>query len=278
MSNRRKIDNEFYLKLLFIEEFLEKNNIVIMDCNEKEYKIVKNLKKKMRESLNDKIIKQMINHQVEIVEEALLVNEYNLIWNKKIITGGFRNWKKKVTNVIWKNEILNSEKLDDLFMYNFRNGCIKNLLKEQPTYGTLFKRNKRNTNKIENEECKRCGKNEKETWEHILLCEDNEITIDEIDLRTPFDNLRGKSRIWEILRGVYNENFNKLTQKKEEKAVIKRLWNFIYKEFKNRIWIPRCEEIKRIEQKEGIQKIDLRKKRNRIDEDHMTDKDIENKN
>lgn len=43
----------------------------------------------------------------------------------------------------------------------------------------------------------------------------------------------------------------------------------------NRIWIPRCEEIKRIEQKEGIQKIDLRKKRNRIDEDHMTDKDIE---
>lgn len=25
----------------------------------------------------------MINHQVEIVEEALLVNEYNLIWNKK---------------------------------------------------------------------------------------------------------------------------------------------------------------------------------------------------
>ncbi|UZO04077.1 uncharacterized protein OCT59_024476 [Rhizophagus irregularis] len=134
----------------------------------------------MRESLNDKIIKQMINHQVEIVEEALLVNEYNLIWNKKIITGGFRNWKKKVTNVIWKNEILNSEKLDDLFMYNFRNGCIKNLLKEQPTYGTLFKRNKRNTNKIENEECKRCGKNEKETWEHIWLCEDNEITIDEI--------------------------------------------------------------------------------------------------
>ncbi|PKK76491.1 hypothetical protein RhiirC2_772460 [Rhizophagus irregularis] len=251
MSNRRKIDNEFYLELLFIEEFLEKNNIVIMDCNEKEYKIVKNLKKKMRESLNDKLIKQMINHQVEIVEEALLVNEYNLIWNKKIITGGFRNWKKKVTNVIWKNEILNSEKLDDLFI------------------------NKRNTNKIENEECKRCGKYEKETWEHIWLCEDNKITIDEIDLRTPFDNLRGKSRIWEILRGVYNENFNKLTQKKKEKAVIKRLWNFIYKEFKNRIWIPRCEEIKRIEQKEGIQKIDLRKKRNRIDEDHMTDKDIE---
>ncbi|PKK59186.1 hypothetical protein RhiirC2_857472 [Rhizophagus irregularis] len=26
----------------------------------------------------------------------------------------------KVTDVIWKNKILNSEKLDDLFMYNFR--------------------------------------------------------------------------------------------------------------------------------------------------------------
>ncbi|GET64822.1 hypothetical protein RhiirA5_506958 [Rhizophagus irregularis] len=83
---------------------------------------------------------------------------------------------------------------------------------------TLFKRN---TDKIENDICKRCGKNEKETWEHIWLCEDNVFTIDEIvqesiyrfekrleddnkndeikilrnynfNLRTPFDNIERK--------------------------------------------------------------------------------------
>ncbi|PKY49023.1 hypothetical protein RhiirA4_422629 [Rhizophagus irregularis] len=52
-----------------------------------------------------------------------------------------------------------------------------------------------------------------------------------------------------------------LTKKKEEEIIIKNLWNFIYEELKTRIWIPRCEEIKRLEEKEGIQKIDLRKKR-----------------
>jgi hypothetical protein len=78
--------------------------------------------------------------------------------------------------------------------------------------------------------------------------------------------LKIPSRIWEILRGVYNENFNKLTDKKEEKAVIKILWNFIYEEFRKRIWIPRCDEITRIEHEEGIQKIDLWKKRIRMDD------------
>ncbi|PKB94545.1 hypothetical protein RhiirA5_438521 [Rhizophagus irregularis] len=151
----------------------------------------------------------------------------------------------------------------------------------------------------------RCRKEEKETWEHIWH---NEVTIDEIVQESiyrfersledddqhdevkilrnyNFDFirileslsiiLRGKSRIWEILRGVYNENFNLLANKKEEKAIIKRLWNFIYEEFKNRIWIPRCKEIKRLETKEGIQKMDLRKKRNRKDEDVTLDNDIE---
>ncbi|PKK65142.1 hypothetical protein RhiirC2_868946 [Rhizophagus irregularis] len=43
--------------------------------------------------------------------------------------------------------------------------------------------------------------------------------------------------------------------------IIKRLWMFVYDEIKNRLWIPRCEEIKRLEEKANIQKLDLRKKR-----------------
>lgn len=80
-------------------------------------------------------------------------------------------------------------------------------------------------------------------------------------LEQPSIVLRGKSRIWEILRGVYNDNFNKLTNKKEELIIIKCLWNFIYEEYKKRIWIPRCDRIAEIERKEDIKKLDLRRKR-----------------
>ncbi|PKC57728.1 hypothetical protein RhiirA1_472051 [Rhizophagus irregularis] len=49
---------------------------------------------------------------------------------------------------------------------------------------------------------------------------------------------------------------------------------FTYDEIKKRIWIPRCEEIKRLEEKEQIKKIDLRRKRdtndNPVEEDTDT--------
>ncbi|POG75249.1 uncharacterized protein OCT59_001404 [Rhizophagus irregularis] len=207
LSNRKKIDSEFYLELLFIEKLLDNNNIVLKEHEVKEYKKLVEKKKKAREILKDKNIIQMMNYKIDIIDEAF-VNEYNLIWNKKIVLGGYRNWRKKVTDVIWKNKILNSEKLDDLFMYNFRKEfdwettlkfisnrsiftsrqCnqkdtydrsyrIKNILKELPTYDTLLKRN---TNRIDNDLCKRCNKNEKETWKHIWICEGNEVMIDEV--------------------------------------------------------------------------------------------------
>ncbi|RGB41906.1 hypothetical protein C1646_662623 [Rhizophagus diaphanus] len=81
--------------------------------------------------------------------------------------GGFRKWRKKVSDAIWKNEILNSEMIDDLFMYNF-----KKEFDWQSTLEFIIS--------IDDEICRRCRKNEKETWEHIWLCEDNESTIDEI--------------------------------------------------------------------------------------------------
>ncbi|PKY33552.1 hypothetical protein RhiirB3_394891 [Rhizophagus irregularis] len=190
---------------------------------------------------------------------------------KNIIAGGFRKWRKKVSMAMWKNETLNGNKLNDLFMYNFkkefdwrttlefisnrttftkrqcslkdtkeRSYRIKNLLKELPTYETLYKRN---VNCID-----------AETWDHIWCCEDNEATLDEIvresihkyeeylnknDRKEDIMILRnhnvnfitileersnillGKSRIWELLRGVFNDRFNKLTNIKEEQIIIK---------------------------------------------------------
>ncbi|PKC51355.1 hypothetical protein RhiirA1_483922, partial [Rhizophagus irregularis] len=168
----------------------------------------------MQEMLKNKNVINTIKYNFELIDEGLITNEYNLIWNNRLITGGFRSWRKSVTNAMWKNEILNSEKLEDLFMYNYRKEfdwitslefisnriefsqrqCsakdtidrsyrIKNLLKEQPTYKTLYRRN---TNKIDTDKCIRCGKIEQEDWEHIWTCEDNEFSIDEIIRESPY--------------------------------------------------------------------------------------------
>uniref|UniRef100_U9TS70 Uncharacterized protein n=1 Tax=Rhizophagus irregularis (strain DAOM 181602 / DAOM 197198 / MUCL 43194) TaxID=747089 RepID=U9TS70_RHIID len=59
--------------------------------------------------------------------------------------------------------------------------------------------------------------------------------------------------------------------------VIKNLWNFVYEEFKQRIWIPRCDEINEIERKEGIQKTDLRKRKEKSDDDLAINKEEKDK-
>jgi hypothetical protein len=130
---------------------------------------------------------------------------------------------------------------------------IKNLLKEQPTYKTLYRRN---TNKIDTDKCIRCGKIEIEDWEHIWICEDNEFSIDDIIRESPYkfeqilnDSnqseeleilrnyncefiniiespsriLLGKSRKWELIRGIYNAKFNDLSKEKKVKDLIKKL-------------------------------------------------------
>jgi hypothetical protein len=61
--------------------------------------------------------------------------------------------------------------------------------------------------------------------------------------------------------GIFNDNFNKISKIKEEQRVIKELWNFIYDKIKKRIWIPRCKEVRRLEEKEDIRKSDLRLKK-----------------
>ncbi|EXX74870.1 hypothetical protein GLOIN_2v1824527 [Rhizophagus irregularis DAOM 181602=DAOM 197198] len=335
-SNRRKIDSEYYLELLFIEDFLENNEIDMLDANEVTNKCLKEICKLSREFLDLKTFDDMRIDDFELIDEALIINEFNVIWNNRIISGGYRTWRKKITNAIWKNEILNSEKLDDLFVYNYkkefdwittlefisnrtnfsnRQCCdkdtkersyrIKNLLKELPTYTTLFKRN---TNKIESSKCIRCRKYE-EDWEHVWICENNVYSIDKIIQESPYkyevlleannkyDDIKilrnhlcnfltliespsliliGKSRKWELLRGIFNNNFNYLSKIKEDQRVIKDLWNFIYDEIKNRLWIPRCEEVKRLEEKDGIRKWELRLSKQTLDSSIEGNVDIKN--
>ncbi|PKK61632.1 hypothetical protein RhiirC2_791518 [Rhizophagus irregularis] len=297
-SNRRKIDSDYYLELLFIENFLENNEISLTDADENSYNKIKDIRAEMRKMLKDKAVVNKIKHSFEILDEALLTNEYNLIWNNRIITGGYR-----ACNRINFSQRQCGDK--DTIDRSYR---IKNILKERPTYKTLYKRN---TNKIDTPKCIRCGNKEDEDWEHIWICEDNEFSIDEIIQESPYrlekklatlnkdkeikilrDHLcnfltiiespsvilRGKNRKWELIRGIYNNKFNELSDSKEDRMVIKKLWTYTYEEIKKRLWIPRCEEIKRLEEKEQIKKSDLRKKKIMMHEtqENILEIDLEN--
>lgn len=64
-------------------------------------------------SMNNSTIERLPN--CSIMMDGLLINEFNLYWNKSLITGEFRDWAKLKTMVKYKNEFLNSELIEDLF-------------------------------------------------------------------------------------------------------------------------------------------------------------------
>ena len=69
-----------------------------------------------------------------------------------------------------------------------------------------------------------------------------------------------RTKEWELVRGIYNENLTKITKEKAEKEIIWEMWKKCFEEIKM-IWIERCEEIEQIERERGITKHDKRKKR-----------------
>ncbi|GES79573.1 hypothetical protein GLOIN_2v1835445 [Rhizophagus clarus] len=180
-------------------------------------------------------------------------------------------------------EIINKE--EDVAEINLEESYLRKL----PTYKILFERN---TNRISSSICPRCDK-EEENWEHMWTCSDNEQEIREIveeaveieikkkksekktdelqiiqDILCPFvdilyDNsniLVKKTREWELLRGIFNNRFDLITKKIEERLIIRQLWETIYDHIKNKIWIKRCNRVNEIEKEKGITKLDKRKK------------------
>ncbi|PKY56530.1 hypothetical protein RhiirA4_549274 [Rhizophagus irregularis] len=159
-----------------------------------------------------------------------------------------------------------------------------------PTYSVL---NKRGVNGIINDLCPRC-KTVSEDWDHVWICETNEIEIEDLIKRSiceyeqklleenrneevnilkeiMFDFIRileqpsliliGKKREWELLRGVYNENFNKISKKKDIRKVIENLWIYCYENIRSRIWRKRCEVVADIEKEQGLEKKELKKRK-----------------
>ncbi|PKC01141.1 hypothetical protein RhiirA5_427174 [Rhizophagus irregularis] len=107
---------------MFLEEILEADGITLLKwkhlCKEKgmntKGKIpnwFKEIETKILEDqsgkkiIKDKVLIKTIKYNFELVDEVLVTNEYNLIWNDRIITGGYREWRKKVTDAIWKTKV-----------------------------------------------------------------------------------------------------------------------------------------------------------------------------
>ncbi|GBC03182.1 hypothetical protein RclHR1_00500030 [Rhizophagus clarus] len=150
----------------------------------------------------------------------------------------------------------------------------------------------REVNMIESDLCPRC-KEESENWEHVWICEDNEVTIREtideaidkyeqklkqeertedsdsmqqiyIDLRTIlYENsiiIQDKSREWEMLRGISNNRFHKISRK-NVKNLIKELWEDCYEHLRTKIWKRRCDIVNEMKKIKGITKKDKKKRK-----------------
>lgn len=290
ISNRKRLDEELYIELAFMDKFMKKTNINFIDSKEEILSCLDKLRIGLRQEIEKEKNMKIKIWNLSFNEGALTFDEYNLYWKDMIVPGSFRNWHKQCSEIIWKNEMLNSNLIDDLFYYNYKDEFdwkktlnfisnrnryskwevsekdsiertyeIKNFLKILPTYDILFQRE---VNRIESKICIRCKK-EIENWEHLWICENNEYTLKELigrilleyeqkikkkqkddkieisnKINISFINilnekseiLIGKEKIWELIRGVYNNKFNNLTKfnSKEVRLVVDELWEFCY--------------------------------------------------
>lgn len=120
----------------------------------------------------------------------------------------------------------------------------------------------------------------------LLLIKENKLKEVSIlrDINIQFIQiLREKSRIlinytreWELLRGIYNNNFNHISKDKDYKMVIDELWFFCYESIRTNIWNKRCEEVIRLEKLKGVGSAD--KKKRKLEEGTEGNSSIKNNN
>ncbi|PKY32949.1 hypothetical protein RhiirB3_451507 [Rhizophagus irregularis] len=205
-------------------------------------------------------------------------DDFNLYWKKHLIPGGLRAWRE----FDWNRTLQ--------FISNRNSNCCTSWEIEKED-------GKRDVNMIETDQCIRC-KNGVENWDHLWICEKNELTIKEVIERSISDFeehllneekheevkllqnmnfsflkilyeksevLIGKEKYWELIRGVYNGKFNKVSKdSKDEKELI------------NELWIKRCNEVSNeLEQSLGIKKSDKRVRKFKDRDIESEDKNIE---
>ncbi|PKC60106.1 hypothetical protein RhiirA1_468511 [Rhizophagus irregularis] len=106
---------------MFIEYWLNTMNNHIGICSNSELRYLDKTRKESRKFNLERKNITMNSYEVSLAVEALIVNNFNLYWKNNLIVGNLRGWAKKRTEAIWKNEIFNCAKIEDLFYYNFKN-------------------------------------------------------------------------------------------------------------------------------------------------------------
>ncbi|PKC00468.1 hypothetical protein RhiirA5_428136 [Rhizophagus irregularis] len=169
--------NSYVLRLL--EKFKNSSNRRKLDED------LDKIRLKLREELvNNKAMMDSKSYKMKFIDEVMSFDEFNLYWKKILISGGLRAWRKKCSELIWKNEMLNSSKVEDLFYYNYKDEFDWNK--------TL--------------QCK----NGVEDWDHLWICETNELTIKEVlELSiSKFEESLLKEEKHEKIKFLQNINFS----------------------------------------------------------------------
>jgi hypothetical protein len=103
LNNRRRIDDGHYIELLFLENSLKNFNSHLIDSEKIEEEFYEEIYSKFKDKQNSMKDGKIANFEIE--EEGLKTNEFNLYWKKNLILGEYRQWRKKCTDAVWKNEI-----------------------------------------------------------------------------------------------------------------------------------------------------------------------------
>ncbi|PKY21959.1 hypothetical protein RhiirB3_525419 [Rhizophagus irregularis] len=105
-ANRTHLDK-------ILDDWLERTNNTLSIFNNEEYKKAMKIEDQLTDYMNSKKDPNLENlPECSIELKGLIVNEFDLYWDKNLITGGYREWGKSKTNVKYKNEILNSELIE----------------------------------------------------------------------------------------------------------------------------------------------------------------------
>ncbi|CAB5387246.1 unnamed protein product [Rhizophagus irregularis] len=106
-KNNRKLDEDLYLELSSLEKYMEKMNIKFIEGDFLLLSSLDKIRLKLREELiNEKSVKDLKVFAMKYIDEAMSFNDFNLYWKKILIPGGLRAWRKKCSELIWKNEML----------------------------------------------------------------------------------------------------------------------------------------------------------------------------
>ncbi|CAB4435846.1 unnamed protein product [Rhizophagus irregularis] len=60
-----------------------------------------------------------------------------------------------------------------------------------------------------------------------------------------------------------------ISKRKDYKLIVENLWCYCYEQIRSKIWVNRCEFVAEIEKDRGLAKKDLKKRKEKVDEEFL---------